>query len=126
MATVTLDLARFLVGCMAVFGFLFSQVLFHSFSVPHTLAGVGGLAAAVIGGRPFARRSTRRRPAALVCVALAFLGVLLSAYVYYSKYNVPGNDFGWLVKAPYLVVLAYIAMSATKLMDRFYGEPSAV
>jgi hypothetical protein len=124
-AAVLLAIARVLVAVIALV-FIVGQVVFGKLFLASSLAGVFGLIAAVLGYRGFARRYPYGFLWLIGCVALAFLGVLLEAHDYYGDRNVPGNDFAWEIRAPFLVGLFYIAFSATRFADTVYGEKHAV
>ena len=124
-ASVLLAIARILVAVIALV-FIVGQVVFGKLILAGSLAGIFGLAAAVLGYRGFARRDPYALLWLLSCVALALLGLLLEAHEYYTYRNVHGNDFAWEIRAPFLVGLSYIAFSATRFADAVYGERHAV
>ena len=125
-ASVLLGIARVLVAVIALVGFILSQLVFGKLFIATSLAGVFGLIAAVLGYRGFARRYPYGLLWLTGCISLAFLGVVLEAHVYYAHHNVPGNDFAWEIRAPFLAGLCYIAFSATRFADAIYGEKHAV
>jgi len=110
-AATLLAIVRAFVGFVATTGFLFSQLYFGTFSLASTVAGVAGLMAALVGSRSFAQ--TRAGGVVVVmCAVLGVFGVLFSAYEYYTRFTIPGNNFGWFLVGPFLVGLAVIAFSA--------------
>ena len=123
-AQVFLVIARVFVALIAVAA-LFGQLFFGQFSFPSTMTGVGGLITAAFGTRTDVR-SPHNSAVLLAFAGIAFLGFLLEAYEYYSRHNVPGNDFAWELHGPFLVSLIYIAFSATKLSDHLFQKPHAV
>ena len=42
----------------------------------------------------------------------SIVGILFSAYNYYEYLDIPGNNFGWGLKAPYIAFLVFIGWYA--------------
>ena len=102
---------------MLALGFFFGQLYFGVFNLGSTLAGVAGL---VVGGMGAKMTQEGKSGAGLVLglFALGFCGITIDAFAYYTKYNVPGNDFGWFLKAPYVAALGFLSIPAIKKIVR--------
>ena len=124
MPRVSLIVARIYVGYWGVIAFL-GQMYFGEFSFAHTIAGMSGLVLAACGGRSRTRASALAGTV-VVAAVLGVLGVLFEALEYYSMQQVPGNDFAWELKAPFLIALLYIGFSSTKWSDRIFGDAHAI
>ena len=121
---VWLGIARIYVALISIGQFM-GQAYFGHFSVPSTVTGVCGLIASAVGARPRAHKSIVARVAVLASVALGLVGVVLEAGEYYSLYDVPGNDFAWELRGPFVVSLLYIGFSAMKLSNLLYRDSHA-
>ena len=91
-----------LLGMFSLFGSLFVGTLY-----PSTLAGLLGLAAALV--------PARSRNATNVILALVVAGLLsqvLDIAYYYWMLDIPGNDYPWPLSTTYLVVLVAMGLYA--------------
>ena len=114
----------FIVACrvyvlvLAAFGFFFGQLFFASFKVGATMAGVAGIVVGFMVAKLTQEGISGAGLVVGICV-LGLVGVGIEAFEYYTKHNVPGNDFGWLLIAPYCVALIFLSIPAIqKIMGR--------
>ncbi len=95
----------------------FGQLYFSEFSLGSTMAGVAGL---VVGG--MAAKLIQENTSGAVVVtgvfAIGLIGIGIDAFEYYSKHNIPGNDFGWLLKGPYIIALSFLTIPAVTRLIR--------
>jgi hypothetical protein len=104
---------RIHVVLIALVGSIFGQLFFGRFDLWSSVAAISGISAALIG---IGSKSTTSRKSlvVLVCSMLALLGELMGAVDYYLHYNIPGNDYAWELRGPYLLALLYMGYSAFK------------
>jgi hypothetical protein len=105
-----LNLARGYAIFLGASGFLFGQLLFGSFSVVATLAGVSGVLAGVFSWMPQHKQGIKRFTIP-VCAA-GIVGVATDAFNYYSRIQVPGNDYAWFLSGLFVAALLLIGYSA--------------
>jgi hypothetical protein len=110
------SLARLYVIFVAASGFLFGQIFTGFFSLPATLAGVCGIAAASLSKSPH-----RRTLVGGLCAA-SLVGVALDALHYYTQLAIPGNYYAWFLIGPYCLCLVFIAY-AVQLQKRSNPPP---
>ncbi len=110
---IILYIIRSFVIFIAASGFILGQLFFGSFSLGATAAGSFGVVAAILGGKFSASSITRVYIVIIFCVA-SIIAILFSAYNYYANLNIPGNNFGWHLKVPYIASLIFIGWSAIK------------
>ncbi len=107
---VVLPIARVLAIWFGVAGALFGQLFFGDFSLGATLSGVG----AVIAGA-FSWGSQPAPKLLLIvgssCVA-ALAGVAMETVTYYRELDIPGNDFAWELRGPFVGALLLIGYDA--------------
>lgn len=96
---------------IAVTGFILGQLFFGQFDLWSNVTGFSGIIAVIIGIGPQATTS-RKALIELACCVLALVGVLMGAIDYYLNYNIPGNDYAWEFRGPYLLALFYMTYSA--------------
>jgi hypothetical protein len=101
-----LPIARVLAIWLGVAGALFGQLFFGDFSVGATLSGVG---AAIAGALSW---GSRRTPKLLLIVGIscvaALVGVAMETITYYRELDIPGNDFAWELRGPFVGALLLI------------------
>jgi hypothetical protein len=98
---------------LAVFGFFFGQLFFASFKVGATMAGLSGIVVGFMG----AKLTLEGISGAVLVVGLCVLGLVgvgIDAFEYYTKHNIPANDFGWFLIAPYCAALMVLGIPATQ------------
>jgi hypothetical protein len=101
------NISRVIIILLGLFGFIFGQLFFNSFSLGSTMAGVFGILAAVLVGKPIMAFKIK----IYLVIAFSFLsitGITIDAFNYYIYLNTPGNNFGWHLVAPYIVCLILI------------------
>lgn len=106
-----LNIIRGLVAFIAASGFLFGQLYFGTFSWAASATGLFGLLAAILGGK-FGTSSLKKAYIVILSGAASTIGILFSAYNYYAHLDIPGNSFGWELKAPYIAFLIFIGWYA--------------
>jgi hypothetical protein len=103
---------------LAVFGFFFGQLFFASFKVGATMAGTAGIVVGFMGAKLTQEGTSGAWLAVGIC-ALGLVGVGIDAFDYYTKHNIPGNDFGWFLIAPYCAALMFLSTPAIqKILGR--------
>lgn len=119
-----LTLSRLVAGTIAAL-FLVGQALVGTFVLPAALAGIAGLGAAMASGG-HAGLSRGRLYLVWLGVIGGFAGQILEVHTYYSEQSVPGNDFAWEFRGPFLIGLAYIGIFVTVLATRAHRAQHAV
>ena len=84
---------------------LFGQLFFGTFSAAHSVVGVGAMLLSLFNPEASPR-------SVLALATVSGLAVLVTAYDYYSRLDVPGNNFAWPMRAPFLLALAFVAWRA--------------
>jgi hypothetical protein len=100
-------------GFVAASGFLLGQLFFGMFSVSATLAGCGGLVAAV-GAAGMAVGAAWAPRWAFWPAAGALLGVVLDVAQYHLYAAIPGNYYGWMMIGPFAASAAFVAWVARR------------
>lgn len=100
------------IALISVFGFIFGQLFFATFSLPKSIAGVAGLvsagtALAMSTGKPWAPSW------ATWASLLTSLGLVLDAGQFYLYLNSPGNHYPWELVAPLLACLGFVVYVAS-------------
>jgi hypothetical protein len=101
-----LPIARVLAIWLGVAGELGGQVYFGDFSVDATLAGMGAALAGALSWR--SQQSPRLHLIVVTCCAAALAGVALEAMTYYRELDIPGNNFAWGLRGPFVAALLLI------------------
>ncbi len=96
---------------MGAFGYLFGQLFFGDFTLAATMAGVFGVVAGVI---TVASNSATMGRLAFVSCVLAGVGFVIDAHTYYTKYDIPGNDFAWELRGPFVIALLVITYASLR------------
>ena len=91
-------------------GELLGHFYFGTFTVTRTFLGAAALLLACLKPAANAR-------AVLALATVAFALVLGAAYDYYERLAVPGNNFAWPVRAPFLFALAFLGWRAVQAMS---------
>ena len=102
---------------MAASGFLFGQLFFGRFSLSASIAGIGGVIAAlsclgVVG------RGSRAASLAFWSALVALIGVAFDATNYYLYLNVPGNYYAWALIGPFCFALIVIAFFSRRAVTK--------
>jgi hypothetical protein len=108
-----LTTAALLLAFVALGGFLFGQVFFGLFSLPSSIAGLGGLLTAcgafgLAGGAAWAPRL------ALWSGVVTVMGVVLDAGQYYLYAAIPGNYYAWAMVGPFAACAAFVSLVAAR------------
>jgi len=99
--------ARILVIFLSASGYLFGQLFFGEFTWYATISGIFGVLAGSLSGKFISSRKESAYSVLVFCV-VAIIGVVFDAYNYYEYLDIPGNDFGWYLKVPYIASLILI------------------
>ena len=91
-------------------GFLFGQLFFNNFSLAASLAGFGGVLAAILGWPATNRPGLNSL--IVFCAIAGMIGVGMDAYHYYTKLNSSGNYYAWFMIGPYTLFLFVIGLCA--------------
>ena len=89
---------------------LFGQLFFGTYSIAHSVIGVGSVLLALL----FPAANPR---VVLTLVSITGAAVLLAAYDYYERLDVPGNDFAWPLRAPFLFALTFVAWRSSRAIS---------
>jgi hypothetical protein len=99
-------LASLYVVLFSVVGYGFGQLFFGTFSWVATVCALSALGSvfgvAACAGRTWCRWAL----AALALIAIACVG--LETIHYYRELDIPGNDFAWEMRGPFVLCLAFI------------------
>ncbi len=110
-------LASLYVVFFSVVGYGFGQLFFGTFSWVATVCALSALGT-VLGAAVCASRTwCRGALAALALTAIAC--VALEAIEYYRKLDIPGNDFAWEMRGPFVLCLAFIC--GVHIYGQFHG-----
>lgn len=96
---------------LAAFGFFLGQLFFASFKVGATMAGAAGIVVGFMGAKLTQEGASGAWLVVGICV-FGLVGVGIDAFEYYSKHNIPGNNFGWFLIAPYCAALMFLSIPA--------------
>lgn len=113
---IALIVARAYVLLIALAGEIFGQMFFGNFSLAATITGVSGIFAGALGGLQCRANSTMGKFVMFCCLA-ALGGTSAQAIHYHMELNIPGNNFGWELRAPFilsLLLIGYIALPLKK------------
>ena len=98
---------------MGFSGYLFGQLFFGTFSAEATLAGLGGIGAALLW-RPIWRQRQKIARGVVALSIIALVGFAAETYEFYRHLNIPGNDFAWWLRAPYLAGILWLAVDSAR------------
>jgi hypothetical protein len=97
------------VGFSSLFGFLFGQLFFGSFSLIDSAVGVTGLFATL--GALLVVTSNRAGVLTFFSALASFCAVVSGVIRYYVSLDVPGNYYPWHLVVPFLIALLLIGHS---------------
>ena len=107
---VLLGLAGTYIVLFGLLGF-FGQLFFGKFSLSDTAVSIAGFLAVLFA---VACRGTPRCRTVVVVVTLVALGcVAISALEYYRLYDIPGNDFAWEFRVPFIFCLVLVGFAGS-------------
>lgn len=99
---------------MALAGEIFGQLFFGTFSLAPTISGISAIFAGLLGGLSCRANPTKGKLVFVFCIA-ALGGTAAQAIHYYTKLDIPGNDFAWELRAPFILALLFIGYVALPL-----------
>ncbi len=108
-----LTVSALLLAFVASSGFIFGQAFFGLFSVPASIAGLGGLLTACGAFGLAWGASWAPRPALWSGIATV-VGVVLDAAHYYLYAAIPGNYYAWAMIGPFAACAAFVAVVAAR------------
>jgi hypothetical protein len=111
-----LPIARVLAIWIGVARSLFGQVFVGDFSIGATLAGVGAVSAGALSWGP--RPTAVRLLIVGTCCVTSLVGTAIEAITYYREMNIPGNNFGWPMRGPFVAAVMLIGYDAFAAMRR--------
>jgi hypothetical protein len=111
---IALICARVYVVLIALVGEIFGQMFFGAFSLASTITGVSAIFAGALGGLHCKANATKGKLVFVFCIA-ALGGTAAQAIYYYMKLDIPGNDFAWELRAPFILALLFIGYVALPL-----------
>jgi uncharacterized membrane protein len=107
---VLLGLAGTYVVLFGLLGF-FGQLFFGRFSLSDTAVSISGFLAVLFAAACRGMPRCRKVVAGVTLVALGC--VAISAMEYYKLYDIPGNDFAWEFRVPFILCLMLVGVAGS-------------